>query len=166
MVARRWNQTSVSIRRTRDNQPPDLLLEELHNLSRLRHPGKNEIKFSKKCLKVKLPIIFSGLILLMGVSATQHWENVQLVYEPIYQGSLHHRLHIMGKSMPLLKRLGILAQICEALVFLHSKELLHCSVSSHAVHMVTSSFAKLGNFETLTEIDPDHPNSRRYVDHP
>lgn len=41
MVARRWHQTPVSLRRIRDNQPPDLLLEELHSMSRLRHPGRN-----------------------------------------------------------------------------------------------------------------------------
>ena len=50
MVARRWNQTSVSVRRTRDNQPPDLLLEELQKLSQLRHPGNKEIFIFKSYL--------------------------------------------------------------------------------------------------------------------
>ena len=98
-------------------------------------------------------------MLLLGVSATQHWESVQLIYEPIYHGSLHHRLHIMGSSLPLLKRLNILQQICDALLFLHSRELLHCSVSSHAVHLVSSSRAKLGCLETLVE---DDDSSTRY----
>ena len=96
---------------------------------------------------------YPGLILLLGVSATQHWESVQLIYEPIYQGSLYHRLHIMGTTIPLLKRLLILQQVCDALIFLHSKGLLHCSVSSHAVHLVSSSQAKLGCLETLVEDD-------------
>ncbi len=39
MISRRWHQTPVTIRRMRDNQPPDLLFEELHSMSRLRHPG-------------------------------------------------------------------------------------------------------------------------------
>jgi serine/threonine protein kinase len=62
----------------------------------------------------------------MGVSATQHLESVQLIYEPIYHGSLHHRLHIMGSAIPLFKRILILQQVCDALSFLHSKDLLHC----------------------------------------
>lgn len=39
MVPRRWHQTPVTVRRMKDNQPPDLLFEELHSMSRLRHPG-------------------------------------------------------------------------------------------------------------------------------
>lgn len=101
-------------------------------------------------------------MLLLGVSATQHLESVQLIYEPIYHGSLHHRLHIMGSSIPLVKRLLILQQICDALLFLHSKELIHCSVSSHAVHLVSLSRAKLGCLETLTENDS---SSKRYSLH-
>ena len=97
--------------------------------------------------------------MLLGVSATQHWESVQLVYEPIYHGSLHHRLHIMGSSIPLIKRLLVLQQICDALLFLHSKELLHCSVSSHAVQLVSTGRAKLGCLETMTE---DNDLSKRY----
>lgn len=90
-------------------------------------------------------------MLLLGVCSTQHWESVQLIYEPIYNGSLHHRLHIMGSTIPILKRLQILQQICDALLFLHSKNLLHCSISSHSVHLVSTSRAKLGSLETLTE---------------
>ncbi|XP_046446927.1 inactive serine/threonine-protein kinase TEX14-like [Daphnia pulex] len=130
MISRRWLETPVTIRRMKDDQPPDLLFEELHSMSRLRHPG---------------------LLMLMGVNATQNWQSVQLVYEPIYRGSLHHRLHIMGSTIPLIKRLLVLQQICDALLFLHSKELLHCSVSSHAVHLVSTSRAKLGCLETLNE---------------
>jgi inactive serine/threonine-protein kinase TEX14 len=87
----------------------------------------------------------------MAMSATEHWESVQLVYEPIYHGSLYHRLHIMGSSIPLIERLLVLQQICDALLFLHSKELLHCSVSSHAVHLVSTGQAKLGCLETMTD---------------
>jgi inactive serine/threonine-protein kinase TEX14 len=89
--------------------------------------------------------------MLLGVCATQHWESVQLVYEPVYHGSLYHRLHIMGSNMSFQKRLLVLQQICEALIFLHSKGLLHCSVSSNAVHLVSTGRAKLGCLETLSE---------------
>lgn len=104
--------------------------------------------------------INEGLLLLLGVSATLHWEGVQLIYEPIYQGSLYHRLHIMGSPIPLLKRLQILQQICDAVLFLHSKQLLHCSLTSHAVHLISSGRAKLGCLETLSENDP---SSRKYI---
>ena len=40
MVGRLWGPTPVTIRRMRDNEPPDLLLEELDSMRRLRHPGK------------------------------------------------------------------------------------------------------------------------------
>ena len=97
-------------------------------------------------------------MLLLGVSSTQHWESVQLIYEPVYQGSLHYRLHIMGSSVPLLKRLMVLQQMCDALLFLHSKNLLHCSITSHAVHLISTSRAKLGCLETLID---DGPPSKR-----
>ena len=99
----------------------------------------------------------------MGLSAAQNYESVHLVYEPVYQGSLYHQIHVVGKSIPSLQKIMILQQICEANLFLHSKKMLHCSISSHAVHLVSFSQAKLGSFETLTEIDPLNPNCRRYI---
>lgn len=39
MVFKRWHRTAVSIRRMKDSQTCDLLLEEMQNMSRLRHPG-------------------------------------------------------------------------------------------------------------------------------
>ena len=39
MVPRKWLQTAVSVRRLKENHPPDILFEELHSMSRLRHPG-------------------------------------------------------------------------------------------------------------------------------
>ncbi len=95
----------------------------------------------------------------MGLSPTQNWQSVQLVYEPIYHGSLHHRLHVMGSNISFPKKLLVLQQICDALLFLHSKELLHCSVSSHAVHIVSTGRAKLGCLETMTE---EKDSSKRY----
>lgn len=37
MVGRHWGQSPVTLRRMRGNEPPDLLLEELSNMRRLRH---------------------------------------------------------------------------------------------------------------------------------
>ena len=39
MVPRRWHQTPVTVRRIKDHHTSDILLEELHSMSRLRHPG-------------------------------------------------------------------------------------------------------------------------------
>jgi len=38
-------------------------------------------------------------------------------------------------------------QICNALTYLHDQNLVHGLVSSHAIQLVASHFAKLGNFE-------------------
>lgn len=94
-----------------------------------------------------------GLLLLLGVSPVHNFDSVQLIYEPVYHGSLYHRVHIMGATIPLRKRVLILQQICEALMFLHSQKLIHCSVSSHAVHIISSSLAKLGCLETMSEMN-------------
>ena len=42
-------------------------------------------------------------------------------------------------------------QITDALIFLHQLHYLHCGVTSHAVHLVNYSVAKLGQFEFLTD---------------
>ena len=105
-----------------------------------------------------------GLLLLMGVTSSLDCESVRgLIYEPIYRGSLYYQIHIVGKPIPPPKKIVLLKQICEALIFLHSKKMLHCSISSHAVHLVSTSQAKLGCFETLTEINPLNPNTSRYI---
>ena len=152
MVPRRWHHTAVTVRRLRENQTPDILFEELHSMSRLRHPGISLESYNSKSYHFIGQIIVTiGLLLLLGVCATQHYESTQLIYEPVYQGSLHYRLHIMGSSIPMLKRLLILQQMCDALLFLHSKNLLHGSITSHAVHLISSSRAKLGSLETLSD---------------
>ena len=94
-----------------------------------------------------------GLLLLLGVSPVQNFDSVQLIYEPVYHGSLYHRLHIMGTKIPLPKRVVILQHTCDALIFLHSQKLLHCSISSHAVHLISSSRPKLGCLETMSEMN-------------
>ena len=88
----------------------------------------------------------------MGV--TQRLDKIQLVYEPVQLGSLYYRLHVA--RLPIPDKMGILIQVAEALDFLHSRKLLHCRISSHSVHLVSSSVAKLGCFETLTDINANH----------
>ncbi len=88
----------------------------------------------------------------MGV--TQSFDKIQLVYEPVQLGSLYHRLHVARQPLP--DKIGVLIQVAEALDFLHSRKLLHCSVSSHCVHLVSTHVAKLGCYETLTDINSNH----------
>ena len=47
----------------------------------------------------------------------------------------------------LLKTCRIMRQVCEAVLYLHNQGLLHCGISSHAIHLTDSDVAKLGNFE-------------------
>ena len=46
--------------------------------------------------------------------------------------------------------LTLLRQICEALLFVHHSGLVHCGVTSHAMHLISPEVAKLGNFEYAT----------------
>ena len=41
----------------------------------------------------------------------------------------------------------ILSQICSVLTYMHSQNLVHGLVSSHAIQLIAPEFAKLGNFE-------------------
>ena len=43
-----------------------------------------------------------------------------------------------------------LFQVTDALIFLHNLHFLHCAISSHAVQLVNTHTAKLGQFEFLT----------------
>lgn len=88
----------------------------------------------------------------MGV--TQFVNKMQLVFEPVQLGSLYHRLHVARSPIP--DKIGVLMQVAEALDFLHSRKLLHCSVSSHCVHLISPHVAKLGCYETLTDINSNH----------
>ncbi len=48
---------------------------------------------------------------------------------------------------------SVLSQIGGAVVYLHEQALLHCWVTSHAIHLVSAlTFtAKLGNFEYMID---------------
>lgn len=64
---------------------------------------------------------------------------------------MYHQLHVARSPIP--DKMGILIQVAEALDFLHSRELLHCSISSYSVHLISPHVAKLGCYETLTDIN-------------
>ncbi len=86
-----------------------------------------------------------NILLLMGVSYTQHYQN--LVFEHVQLGSLHARIHLQKKVPTLIVCVDILLQITDALIFIHSRGYIHCALSSHAVQFVIPFLAKLARFE-------------------
>jgi len=156
MESRFWGRQRVTLRRIqREELASDhLLKEEQRKLRQLRlcHPGKLIYKNSNSNIFFKNSIHFTGLLQLMGV--TQFVNRMQLVYEPVQLGSLYHQLHVARSHIP--DKMGVLIQVAEALNFLHSRNLLHCSVSSNSVHLISPHVAKLGCYETLTDINSNH----------
>ena len=54
--------------------------------------------------------------------------------------------------MPTLKHCSdIIIQITDALIFLHNLHFLHCAITSHAIQLVSTSVAKLGQFEFVID---------------
>ncbi|XP_014665593.1 PREDICTED: uncharacterized protein LOC106807683 isoform X3 [Priapulus caudatus] len=43
----------------------------------------------------------------------------------------------------------VMLQVCEALIYIHEQQLVHCAVSSNSIHLVTPYAAKLANFEYM-----------------
>ncbi|NWH73168.1 TEX14 kinase, partial [Piaya cayana] len=111
----------------------DLLLAEQEHSSKLHHPR---------------------LLQLMSVCLSSDLEQTRLVYERVNFGSLYSILHERHMEFPLLRIetvLHVLLQINDALRFLHSRGFIHRSVTSYAIQIVSSSEAKLCNFEYMVE---------------
>ena len=87
------------------------------------------------------------LLLMMG-----HTEDLRIVYEPIMIGSLFVCLHQQKLQVSLI---DICLQITDALLYLEDQDLVHSSVSSHAVQMVSLNIAKLGMMERVVMEDED-----------
>uniref|UniRef100_A0A1I8I3N3 Protein kinase domain-containing protein n=1 Tax=Macrostomum lignano TaxID=282301 RepID=A0A1I8I3N3_9PLAT len=69
------------------------------------------------------------------------------IFERVGLGSLFHHLHVRHQPLNDATRYAYLRQIGEALAFLHSRGVVHTALSSHAVHLVSPSLAKLGCLE-------------------
>ncbi|KAK2709485.1 hypothetical protein QYM36_013217 [Artemia franciscana] len=105
----------------------NLLMDELENLRVLRAPG---------------------ILHLLGVIPTQENHQISLVYERVQFGSLHRCMHELPiQEFGLKKKLTFLCQIATALKLVHNMGFLHLAISSHSVHIVSPTRAKLGNFE-------------------
>ena len=45
----------------------------------------------------------------------------------------------------------IALQMCNAIIFIHLRGLVHCAITSHAISVVNMHTYKLGNFEYMIE---------------
>ncbi|KAM9596841.1 inactive serine/threonine-protein kinase TEX14 [Trichechus inunguis] len=111
----------------------DLLIAEQEHSSKLRHPH---------------------LLQLMAVCLSQDLETTRLVYERISVGTLFSVLHERRSQFPVLHMeviVHLLLQISDALKYLHSRGFVHRSLSSYAVHIVSTGEARLTNLEYMME---------------
>jgi len=42
-------------------------------------------------------------------------------------------------------------QMCDAVIFLHLRGMVHCAITSHAINVISPTLFKLGNFEYMIE---------------
>lgn len=96
---------------------------------------------------------FPKLVSLMGFCQTENVENMILMFERIAVGSLFHILHeIKLAKKPKLKSItSIMLNVCDALVYMHEKNLIHCYVNSHSIFLTHQHMAKLANLEYAVE---------------
>ncbi|XP_030009797.1 uncharacterized protein tex14 isoform X2 [Sphaeramia orbicularis] len=121
-----WRGCRVTVKRLTANQKDylDLLLIEQDYCSQLVHPQ---------------------LLQLMAVSLSNDLHRTSLVFEPVI-GTLHNLLHIPCVEFPVLQdkwRLSVVLQICEGLLYLHSRGLVMRILSSHCVVLTKPSVIKL-----------------------
>lgn len=147
-----WLGTNVTVRRPtpalalpkenvpkgEDKNTPDQgacrsLVQELSILRRLRHPA------------------FLEVMAVCHVSLPQP-EHITLVFQNVPHGSLYHHLHVQHRDLNVGGAVDILVGLVEAMLFLHAHGWLHTAVSSHALHLVSTSHAKLGAFEFALEM--------------
>ncbi|PAA59213.1 hypothetical protein BOX15_Mlig007134g1, partial [Macrostomum lignano] len=92
-----------------------------------------------------------AILTMMAVSVDTHSVHAYPIITPIFErvglGSLFHHLHVRHQPLNDATRYAYLRQIGEALAFLHSRGVVHTALSSHAVHLVSPSLAKLGCLE-------------------
>ncbi|XP_073902289.1 inactive serine/threonine-protein kinase TEX14 isoform X4 [Castor canadensis] len=111
----------------------DLLIAEQEHNSKLRHPH---------------------LLQLMAVCLSQDLEKIRLVYERVTIGTLFSVLHERRSQFPVLHMeviVHLLLQVADALRYLHSWGFVHRSLSSYAVHIVSTGEARLTNLEYMME---------------
>ncbi|XP_052262688.1 inactive serine/threonine-protein kinase TEX14-like isoform X2 [Dreissena polymorpha] len=131
-----WDYTQVTVKRLHKDIDPysggvvDLLINEIEHIGKLRHPY---------------------VLTLMGVCQTTNLDGMILVYERVGQGSLYNYLHHKMERLPSQMIQDIALQMCNAIIFIHLRGLVHCAITSHAISVVNMHTYKLGNFEYMIE---------------
>ncbi|XP_050390112.2 inactive serine/threonine-protein kinase TEX14 [Patella vulgata] len=125
-----WYKSTVTVKKLHKVTQPggyiDLLITEAERLGKLHHPN---------------------ILLLMGVCQAYTMDSMMLVFERINVGSIYYYLHAKLERLPTQNIRDIVIQICDAMIFLHQNDIIHCNLSSHAVFLVNPYSAKIGNFE-------------------
>ncbi|XP_033737804.1 probable serine/threonine-protein kinase DDB_G0280133 isoform X2 [Pecten maximus] len=134
MESMMWQSSKVTAKRLHREAEAggevDLLITEAEFVGKLRHPN---------------------ILLLMGVCQTNNLDGLVLLFENVGLGSLYYHLHEKCDRMSTNQIHDILVQICNGIIFLHDQDLLHCYITSHAVFLVSTHIAKLGNLEYAVE---------------
>ncbi|KAL4240092.1 Protein tyrosine kinase [Mactra antiquata] len=131
-----WDYTKVTAKKLRSDIDPyhggvvDLLINEIEHIGKLRHPN---------------------ILTLMGVCQASNLDGLHLIFESIPEGSLFNYMHEQLKRLPTEMIQEIALQICDAIIFIHLRGLVHCSITSHAISIVNPHLFKLGNFEYMIE---------------
>ncbi|XP_028937938.1 inactive serine/threonine-protein kinase TEX14 isoform X2 [Ornithorhynchus anatinus] len=136
-----WSGTRVTVKELNLSTHPncsklrlaDLLIAEQEYSSKLRHPH---------------------LLQLMAVCLSHDLDRTRLVYERVNIGTLYSILHERRSQFPALQMeviLHLLLQMNDALRYLHTRGLIHRSLSSYAIHIVSMSEARLTNLEHAIE---------------
>ncbi|XP_036845886.1 inactive serine/threonine-protein kinase TEX14 isoform X7 [Oncorhynchus mykiss] len=116
----------------------DLILIELEYCNQLFHPY---------------------LLQLMAVSMSSDLMRVRLVFERVHVGSLHNLLHQRRAEFPVLRAetmLLVVLQVCEALLYLHSRALVLRALSSHSILLTHPGVAKLSGLGFMVPSDNSH----------
>nr|XP_054929141.1 inactive serine/threonine-protein kinase TEX14-like isoform X2 [Dermacentor andersoni] len=151
-----WDKMKVSVKKSSPgggsyNRASDVLIAELEKVRRLTfHPY---------------------LLWPLAVSPVHNMDDVLLVFECVHLGSLYDVLHGGGgvrrlqvQGPAVVSRgclLLVMQQVCEALLFLHSRRWVHGCVSSHCVYLVAPCLGKLGNLEFLQRSEQAGGGGRR-----
>ncbi|KAL5018487.1 hypothetical protein ScPMuIL_004209 [Solemya velum] len=134
MESMQWCQTPVTVKRIHSKSEEvgavDLLINEMEYMGKLRHPN---------------------VLLLMGACQTDNLDGLVVIYERVSMGSLFNYLHVKNGSLPLERVKDIAVQVCDAMSFIHGQNIVHCSISSHAINFINQNSVKVGNFEYMTE---------------
>lgn len=123
-----WNGREIAFKKLKlqsklkPEKMKSLLQHEIKYLRRLQHPK---------------------IVRVYGVTLDD--DNVGIVMEHL-SCSLFHALFCERRELPESKRRNIVRQISEGLVYLHSKDIVHCHLTAKNILLSFHNTAKIGNY--------------------